>query len=111
VRLPVSALAGRDGGSASVQVLSAGTPTTRRVVVGAVGGGWAQVLTGLVGGERVVVADPSAALPTTTTGLRGLGGGGFGGGGLGGGRGAGGAGGAGASGGAATTGRTGGRTG
>lgn len=111
VRLPVSALAGRDGGSASVQVLSGGVPTTRRVVVGAVGRGWAQVLTGLVGGERVVVADPSAALPTTTTGLRGLGGGGFGGGNLGGGRGAGGAGGAGASGGAATTGRTGARTG
>ncbi|GAA2742467.1 hypothetical protein GCM10009868_12550 [Terrabacter aerolatus] len=79
-RVPVSALSGVQSGSAVVQVLS-GTATgtaSRAVTVGAVGGGFAQVLSGLQPGDRVVLADASAALPSNqTTGLRGLGGGGF----------------------------------
>jgi multidrug efflux pump subunit AcrA (membrane-fusion protein) len=79
VRVPVSAVAGSNAGTGTVSVLQAGTPVTRRVVLGAVGGGWAQVLSGVADGDRLVLADLSAALPTGTTGLRGLGGG-FGGG-------------------------------
>lgn len=95
VRVPVSALAGVQSGTAVVQVLSGtGTGTkSQAVTVGAVGGGFAQVLSGLQPGDRVVLADASAALPSNqTAGLRGLGGGGF----AGRGGGAGGAGGAGA---------------
>lgn len=78
VRVPVSALSGVQAGTAVVQVLAGTGTKAQAVTVGAVGGGFAQVLTGLQPGDRVVLADVTAALPSNqTTGLRGLGGGGF----------------------------------
>ncbi|HKT58113.1 MAG TPA: biotin/lipoyl-binding protein, partial [Microbacterium sp.] len=79
VRVPASALSGRDGQTGVVTVLS-GSSTTRTVVqLGAVGGGWVQVTSGLKAGQQVVLADAAEALPSNTTGL---GGGGFAGGGF-----------------------------
>jgi multidrug efflux pump subunit AcrA (membrane-fusion protein) len=78
VRVPVSALAGVQSGTGQVQVLTGSGTTTRAVTVGAVGSGFAQVMTGLAVGDRVVLADVNAALPSNqSNGLRGLGGGGF----------------------------------
>jgi trimeric autotransporter adhesin len=83
-RVPVSAIAGLQSGTGAVQVLDGTGTTTRAVTVGAVGGGYAQVLTGLRDGDRVVLADLAAALPSSQTvnlrGLVGAGGAGFGGG-------------------------------
>ncbi len=80
VRVPVSALAGVQSGTGQVQVLTGSGTTTRAVTIGAVGSGFAQVMTGLAVGDRVVLADVNAALPSNqSNGLRGLGGGGFGG--------------------------------
>ncbi|GAA2479199.1 hypothetical protein GCM10009858_15930 [Terrabacter carboxydivorans] len=107
VRVPVSALSGVQSGSAVVQLLAGTGTKAQAVTVGAVGGGFAQVLTGLQPGDRVVLADTTAPLPTNqTTGLRGLGGGGFAG--RGGAAGTGGAGAGGAGRGAATGGTAGG---
>jgi len=78
VRVPVSALVGVQSGTGQVQVLTGSGTTTRAVTVGAVGSGFAQVMTGLAVGDRVVLADVNAALPSTqSNGLRGLGSGGF----------------------------------
>lgn len=79
LRVPVSAVAGLESGTGSVQVLAATGAAARAVTVGAVGGGYAQVLTGLHDGDRVVLADLTAALPSNqTVTLRGLTGGGAG---------------------------------
>lgn len=77
--VPVSALSGLSAGAGSVQVVDAGSVSTARVEVGAVGDGRAAVDNGLSLGQVVVIADPSQALPTSgaTTGRGGgLGGGG-----------------------------------
>ena len=91
IRVPVSALAGVTSGTGTVEVLAAGssTPKSTAVTLGAIGGGWAQVLSGLTKGQIVVLADASQALPANQTqSTRGFGtGGGFGGGGTGGGTG------------------------
>ncbi|EWT03216.1 hypothetical protein N865_01650 [Intrasporangium oryzae NRRL B-24470] len=80
VRVPVSAVAGLRAGTGDVEVLSGGDARAQAVTVGVVGDGYAQILTGLAAGDRVVLADAAAALPSNqTAGLRGLGGG-FGGG-------------------------------
>jgi multidrug efflux pump subunit AcrA (membrane-fusion protein) len=79
VRVPVSAIAGLQTGTGTVQVLRAVGPQTQAVTVGAVGGGYAQVLSGLREGDRVVLADLTAALPSNqTVNVRGLVGGGAG---------------------------------
>ena len=79
VRVPASALSGRDGRTGVVTVLSGSNATRTAVQLGAVGGGWVQVTSGLRAGQQVVLADAGAALPSNTTGLggRGFGGGGF----------------------------------
>ncbi|GAA2154582.1 hypothetical protein GCM10009826_14830 [Humibacillus xanthopallidus] len=83
VRVPVSAIAGLQSGTGAVQVLDGAGTKPQSVTVGAVGGGYAQVLTGLHDGDRVVLADLTAALPSNQSvnvrGLVGGGGAGFGG--------------------------------
>ena len=71
------------GSQSTVQVLTNGVPTTSVVTVGAIGNDLTQILSGVTVGQQVVIADLSAALPTTTTasvgvvgGLGGAGGGG-----------------------------------
>jgi multidrug efflux pump subunit AcrA (membrane-fusion protein) len=81
VTVPTSAVLG-SAASATVRVLSGGTVTTARVVVGAVGAERVQIVSGVKPGQRVVLADLSEPLPTGDTGTgRFGGGGGFGGGG------------------------------
>jgi macrolide-specific efflux system membrane fusion protein len=83
-----------------VTVMDGGTATPVAVQVGVVGNTWTEITHGISRGQQVVLADASAALPssatasagsTSNTGLFGgtgrPGGGGFGGGGFGGGRG------------------------
>ena len=92
--MPVSAVTGVSSGRGSVQVLSNGTATATTVTVGAVGQGRVQVEEGLTAGQVVVLADPSTALPSSsstgltrrssTSGVGGLTGSGGGGGGFGG---------------------------
>jgi multidrug efflux pump subunit AcrA (membrane-fusion protein) len=82
VRVPASAVSGVTAGSGTVTVVSDSGSTLTRVGVGAVGDGWAQITSGLKAGQRVLIADPSLALPSNTTvtgrlGGAGLGGGGF----------------------------------
>lgn len=76
VTVPSSAV--RDG---SVSVLAGGAATTTRVTVGLVGPDRTQITSGLTPGETVVLADLSAALPTSTVNQGRFGGGlgGFGG--------------------------------
>lgn len=77
LRVPVSALAGLSSGTSTVDVVSGTNATSTAVTVGAVGGGWAQIVKGLNSGERVAVADAAQPLPTNQTQLgRGFGGGG-----------------------------------
>ena len=80
--VPVSAVPGVTSGSARVGVLTNGAVTEKTVTVGAVGGGLAEIRTGLTEGEQVVIADVQAALPTNNsqnvrgvTGPTGVGGG------------------------------------
>ncbi len=78
--LPVSALPGVTSGVAQVAVLKGSTTTEINVKVGAVGVGLAEIQSGLVEGDQVVIANVDAALPTnSTTSVRGLTGGGQGG--------------------------------
>ena len=86
VTVPSSALTRAAAGSTGVvRVLTGDQVTTARVAVGAVGPERTQITSGLKTGQRVVLADLSAALPSSSTSARI--GGGFGGG-LGGGFGA-----------------------
>lgn len=83
LRVPTSALSGLAGNAASAIVLSGSDSTSSvSVQVGAVGDGWAQIVSGLQIGQQVVLADNQATLPSnssTSTGRFGSGGG-FGGG-------------------------------
>jgi RND family efflux transporter MFP subunit len=65
--VPVSAVPGVTSGSARVGVLANGAVTEKTVTVGAVGGGLAEIRTGLTEGEQVVIADVQAALPTNNS--------------------------------------------
>ncbi len=76
LRVPVSALNGVSAQTSTVTTLSGTTTRTVPVTVGAVGGGWAQIVQGLSAGDQVVVADANTPLPTNNVpGLRGIGGG------------------------------------
>jgi multidrug efflux pump subunit AcrA (membrane-fusion protein) len=85
VTVPSSAVVrSASGSTGTVQVLVGDAVTSTRVQVGAVGPVRTQIVSGLKSGQRVVLADLSAALPSSSTGARvggGFGGGGFGGGG------------------------------
>jgi RND family efflux transporter MFP subunit len=71
--VPVSAVPEVSSGQARVSVLSNGALTSTTVTVGAVGGGRAEIRSGLNEGDQVVLADVQAALPTNNTpNLRGL---------------------------------------
>jgi multidrug efflux pump subunit AcrA (membrane-fusion protein) len=89
VTVPTSAVHAL-GGTHIVTVLRKGKATVTRVQVGAVGPDLTQITSGLSAGDRVVLANMSTPLPTSTS-TRGLTGGGGGGGGFGGGAGVGGA--------------------
>jgi multidrug efflux pump subunit AcrA (membrane-fusion protein) len=65
--VPVSAVTGVSSGTGSVQVLSGTTVRAAKVTVGAVGQGKVQVESGLTAGQVVVLADPTTALPSSTT--------------------------------------------
>jgi multidrug efflux pump subunit AcrA (membrane-fusion protein) len=89
--VPISAVHAL-GTLATVDILKAGKLSVVRVTTGVVGLDVVQIKSGLTAGEKVVVADLSESVPTTTTTTtgRGLGGTGLGGTGLGGGTGGGG---------------------
>ena len=79
VTVPSSAVTrGATGSTGVVRVLTGDQVTTARVTVGAVGPERTQITSGLKTGQRVVLADLSAALPSSSTSARI--GGGFGGG-------------------------------
>jgi HlyD family secretion protein len=65
------------GGNHVVTVLRGGKANTVPVQVGAIGPTRTQVLSGLAAGDRVVLADTSLPLPTSSSSIRGLTGGGF----------------------------------
>jgi multidrug efflux pump subunit AcrA (membrane-fusion protein) len=65
--IPVSAVPGVTSGTARVGVLKDGAVTQTTVTVGAVGGGLAEIRSGLSEGEQVVIADVQAALPTNNS--------------------------------------------
>ncbi|WP_165037025.1 hypothetical protein [Candidatus Protofrankia californiensis] len=71
--VPTSAVL-RIGNRHVVSVLRDGKATSLPVEVGAVGATFTQVTSGLSEGDRVVLADLNAPLPTSNTTLRGLGG-------------------------------------
>jgi trimeric autotransporter adhesin len=68
----------------TVSVYSGGKVSTARVTLGVQGSDLVQVVSGLTAGQRVVLADVSEKVPSSTTTGRGFGGGGLGGTGLGG---------------------------
>ena len=79
VTVPSSAVTrAASGTTGDVRVLKGDQLTTARVVIGAVGPVRTEIVSGLKAGQRVVLADFSAALPSSSTDAR-LGGGGFGG--------------------------------
>lgn len=88
VTVPSSAVTRAASGSTGVvRVLTGDQVASARVEIGAVGPVRTEIVSGLKAGQRVVLADFSAALPSSSTGARvggGFGGGGFGGGGGGG---------------------------
>jgi multidrug efflux pump subunit AcrA (membrane-fusion protein) len=65
--VPVSAVPGVTSGTARVAVLKDGVATETTVTVGAVGGGLAEIRSGLTEGQQVVIADVQAALPTNSS--------------------------------------------
>ena len=65
--MPVSAIPEVTSGQARVGVLSNGAVTPTTVTVGAVGGGRAEIRSGLNEGDQVVLADVQAALPTNSS--------------------------------------------
>jgi RND family efflux transporter MFP subunit len=65
--VPVSAVPGVTSGTARVSVVKDGVATETTVSVGAVGGGLAEIRSGLTEGEQVVIADVQAALPTNSS--------------------------------------------
>lgn len=78
---PVSAVTNTGSGSGTVQVNVNGVATQRVVKLGASGGGRVQLVSGVSAGDRLIIADASAPLPTNGTipgqgtgGIPGLGG-------------------------------------
>ncbi|HEY6742365.1 MAG TPA: HlyD family efflux transporter periplasmic adaptor subunit, partial [Lapillicoccus sp.] len=67
ITVPVSAVPEVTSGQARVGVLSNGAVTPTTVTVGAVGGGRAEIRSGLTEGDQVVLADVQAALPTNSS--------------------------------------------
>ena len=65
--IPVSAVPGVTSGTARVGVMKDGAVTSTTVTVGAVGGGLAEIRSGLTEGEQVIIADVQAALPTNNS--------------------------------------------
>jgi trimeric autotransporter adhesin len=65
--IPVSAVPGVTSGTARVGVMKDGAVTPTTVTVGAVGGGLAEIRSGLTEGEQVVIAEVQAALPTNNS--------------------------------------------
>jgi RND family efflux transporter MFP subunit len=65
--VPVSAVPGVTSGASRVGVLKDGAVSETTVTVGAVGGGLAEIRTGLTEGEQIVIADVQAALPTNNS--------------------------------------------
>jgi multidrug efflux pump subunit AcrA (membrane-fusion protein) len=65
--VPVSAVPGVTAGATRVGVLSNGAVADKTVTVGAVGGGLAEIRSGLGEGDQVVIADVQAALPTNNS--------------------------------------------
>jgi multidrug efflux pump subunit AcrA (membrane-fusion protein) len=65
ITVPNSAVTTLSSGTAFVQVVKNGTATRTAIKTGAVGPTTTQVVSGLSSGERVVLADLSAALPTS----------------------------------------------
>jgi multidrug efflux pump subunit AcrA (membrane-fusion protein) len=87
VAVPTSAVT-TTGTRSSVEVLSSGTPVTKVIKVGVVGGIYTQIVSGLNVGQSVVLANYAEPVPASNTAtVGGFGGGGFtgGGGGFGGG--------------------------
>jgi HlyD family secretion protein len=82
IAVPTSAVH-YQGSATYVDVLSAGKEVRRTVVVGAIGPALTEITSGLAVGQRVILADLNAAVPSSSTNLtrRGGFGGGFGGGG------------------------------
>lgn len=77
LRVPVSAVAGVTGQTGTVTTVTNGTTRAAPVTIGAVGGGWAQVVRGVAAGDQVLLADPNTPLPSNNAaGLRGIGAGG-----------------------------------
>ncbi len=77
------------GATAGVTLLQDGKPVRKNVTTGAVGNTTTEIIDGLTEGQVIVLADPSAEVPTSSTsatrsGATGFGGGGFGGAGAGG---------------------------
>jgi len=72
VRVPTSAVTPTGTGTATVSVLESGSETAKSVTVktGAVGGGWVQITEGITAGDKVVLADNTAELPTNTSNRR-----------------------------------------
>ena len=64
--VPTSAVR-RSGGSYTVRVMSDGKVRTRTVTVGVVGASLTQITSGLAVGDRVVLADLDAAVPSSST--------------------------------------------
>ncbi len=85
--VPTSAVHTVGTATSYVMVLQSGTTIRKKVSVGVVGSVYTQITSGLSEGTTVVLADLSAAVPSssTTASTGGFGGGGFGGGGFGGG--------------------------
>ncbi len=87
VAVPTSAVQSL-GSRSYVEMLSNGTLTRKVIKVGMVGNTYSQVLSGLMPGQSVVLADYAEPVPSSNTNtFGGFGGGGFGGGGFGGGAG------------------------
>lgn len=63
VVVPVSAVTPLSSGSGTVQVLTDGVASTRRVVTGAVGSSQIQIVSGVTAGETVVIADVTKPIP------------------------------------------------
>jgi HlyD family secretion protein len=75
VTVPTSAVTMVGDNRATVDVLEDGTPKTKVVTVGIVGGVLTSITSGLDAGQRVVLADLGASLPSDdTTNRRGFGG-------------------------------------
>jgi multidrug efflux pump subunit AcrA (membrane-fusion protein) len=65
--LPNSAISAGASGSHTVTVVSGSTTSTAAVTLGVVGEDVTEVLTGLRAGQRVLLADASASLPSSST--------------------------------------------